>query len=265
MDATMYRHPLVRDNLERLKRLGVELVEPREEEDKAKLADLEEIIARVLRRLGPRELSGRSVLVIGGATREPIDDMRIVSNRSTGLTAVALAREAHRLGADVELWMGHCEVAIPPYLPCRRFETVEDILSLVPKASRDYCLVPAAISDFAPAKAQGKISSDENHISLEFRATPKVIKALRPVVGGILVGFKAEARVTPAELKRRALERLKEWGADFVVANDIVREEKGDEAQVLVLDRTGKAEEMVGPKSLVAVGIWGAILHGVRG
>ena len=91
---TMMDNPAVLENVRRLEALGVEFIEPKREESKAKLADLDAIVARVVRRLGPRDLLGKRVLVIAGSTVEPIDDIRVVSNRSSGATGVELARAA---------------------------------------------------------------------------------------------------------------------------------------------------------------------------
>ena len=102
---TMMDNPAVLENLRKLRGLGVDFVEPKREESKAKLADTDEIVARVIRGLGPGDLKGKAVLVIAGSTVEPIDDIRVVSNRSSGGTGLELARSAFEHGADVELWM----------------------------------------------------------------------------------------------------------------------------------------------------------------
>lgn len=261
MDGAMHDQPVVAANLDRLRELGAVVVEPKDEEDKAKMADLEEIVARVLRLLGSGDLQGKRVVVVGGATREPIDDIRLITNRSTGATAVALAREAFFRGAEVELWMGSSQVALPTYIPHQRFETTAELMQLVPKAAADYCLVPAAIADFAPAKAEGKIPTDRGGLTLELRPTPKVIKALREQVRGFLVGFKAEAQVSPEELRERATKRLREWGADLVVANDVAHV-SDDEGEVLVVDHEGRTRALAGTKAHLAEALWGFILHG---
>lgn len=263
MDASMWAHPFVRENLEKLRARGVEVVEPREEEEKAKLADPEEIAARVVRRLGTRELAGHRVLIIGGATVEAIDGVRVVTNRSTGETAVELARVAFELGGEVEVWMGRAEVAVPPFIPTLRFETTAELAALAGKAEGDYCLVPAAISDFVPVARGGKVPSEVGHLTLDLRATPKVLPILRQRVKGTLVGFKAEAGVGRDELRARALALAARDGLDFVVANDVEQVGRG-RTSVLVLDREGRSMEIEGPKPLVAEGIWGAILHGVQ-
>lgn len=261
---TMMDNPAVQANVRKLRDLGVEFVEPKCEESKAKLADLEEIVARVIRRLGPRDLSGKKVLVIAGSTVEPIDDIRVVSNRSSGSTGVELARAAFEHGADVEMWMGRHEVPVPAWIPMRSFETTADLAGMVSKANADVCLVPAAIADFSPKKRKGKIPSREGALTLDLEPTPKVLGALRKATKGILVGFKAEAQVTAADLEAKAMSLLREAGLDLVVANDVAHVER-DVTSITILDPKGKSATFEGPKALAAEQIWRAVLHGVSG
>lgn len=262
MDETMYGQPIVAANMRTLAGLEVEFVEPLREEDKAKLAPLETIVARVLRRLRPRDLLGRRVVVIGGATAEPLDDVRVLTNRATGATAVELARAAYERGAEVELWLGHHSVPVPPYLPTRRFGTVADLLRMAPDVEADVCLVPAAISDFTVPRAEGKIPSDAADPTLRLEPAPKVLTALRKAGVGFLVGFKAEAGVDRQELIRRARDRMAEHGLDLVVANDVAKV-TADATSIVVLAPDGRTDVFEGAKRLAAERIWSAVLHGL--
>ena len=261
---TMMDNPAVQENVRRLRGLGVEFVEPRREESKAKLAELDEIVAHVVRQIGPRDLAGQRVLVIAGSTVEPIDDIRVVSNRSSGATGVELARSAFEHGADVELWLGRHEVPVPGWIPSKAFGTTADLAGMVAAAHADVCLVPAAISDFSPRKRKGKIPSREGALTLDLEPTPKVLASLRKIMKGTLVGFKAEAGVTAAELKAKAMGLQKEAGLDFVVANDVGRV-KRDATSVTIFDREGRSTSFSGSKSEAAERIWRAVLHGVPG
>ncbi len=261
---TMMDNPAVLENVRKLRALGVEFVEPKREESKAKLADIDEIVARVVRRLGPRDLLGKSVLVIAGSTVEPIDDIRIVSNRSSGATGVELALAAFEHGADVELWMGRHEVHVPAWLPMKSFDTTADLAAMVEQAHADVCLVPAAVSDFSPRKRTGKIPSRQGALTLDLHPTPKVLAALRKATKGTLVGFKAEAGGTAAELKAKAMALLKEADLDLVVAND-VGAVKREATAITILDRKGRSVSFAGSKSLAAEQVWRAVLHGVAG
>jgi phosphopantothenoylcysteine decarboxylase/phosphopantothenate--cysteine ligase len=261
MHETMYNNPLIAAHMKTLEKLGVEFVTPKFEEEKAKLADLEEIVERVIRRIGSRELEGKRVVVVTGSTVEPIDDVRIVTNRSSGETGVELAKVAFEKGADVELWLGRHHTVAPKWLPTKTFETTEDLLRLAESLDADICVVPAAISDFSPKKSKGKIPSRGGAITLELSPTPKILPALRRGAK-VLVGFKAESGVGAAELKSRAQALMKEVGLDLVVANDVSKV-GGGTTSILILDRKGNGETFDGAKSLAAEKIWRAVVHGL--
>jgi phosphopantothenoylcysteine decarboxylase/phosphopantothenate--cysteine ligase len=261
MHETMYNNPLIAAHIRTLEKLGVEFVTPKFEEEKAKLADTEEIVERVIRRIGTRELEGKRVVVVTGSTVEPIDDVRVVTNKTSGETGVELAKAAFEKDADVELWLGRHHTVAPHYIPTKTFETTEDLLKLAESLDADICVVPAAISDFTPKKTNGKIPSRGGAITLELSPTPKILPALRKGAK-VLVGFKAEAGVSPTELKSRAMALMKEVGLDLVVANDVTKVGRGS-TSILLLDRKGNAETFEGPKSLAAEKIWRAVLHGL--
>lgn len=261
---TMIESPPLLVNRQRLVDLGVEIVEPKREEDKAKMADNDEIVARVIRRLGPRDLVGTRVLIVAGATVEPIDDVRVVSNRSSGATGLELAKAAFEHGGDVVLWLGRHEVPVPRWIAVTGFETTADLAALAEKADADIVLVPAAVADYSPKKQKGKIPTREGALTLELQPTPKVLSALRKGTKKALVGFKAEAGVSAAELKSRAMALAKEADLDFVVANDVTKM-KGDATSIAIFDRKGASATFEGPKALAAERIWRAVLHGVSG
>jgi len=260
MHETMYANPLIAAHLRTLEAHGIDIVTPRFEEEKAKLAEVDEIVARVIRRLGGRELAGKTVVVVAGATAEPIDDIRIVTNRSTGETGVEIAKAAFEMGADLELWLGRHHAHVPPWLPARTFETTADLAGMANGLAADLCVVPAAISDFAPKREKGKIPSRKGPVRLELSPTPKVLAALRKGAK-VLVGFKAESGVTPAELKRRAMRLLREANLDYVVANDVGKVARGT-TSIRILDRTGRAKAFTGSKADAAEAIWRAVFHG---
>jgi len=262
---SMIDNPAVAANLRRLKELGVELIDPKREEEKAKMADVDTIVARVIRRLGPKDLAGMRVLVVTGATVEPIDDIRIVTNRSTGGTGIELAKVAYEHGAELELWLGRHETPVPPWLAHKSFATTADLAAMAEKVDADICIVPAAVADFTPAnKQKGKIPSREGGLTLDLQPTPKILERFRKGTRKALVGFKAESGVTSAELKARAMGLLKEADLDLVVANDISKV-RGDMTSVTIFDRKGQSDTFDGSKALAAERVWRAVLHGVRG
>jgi len=262
---SMMDNPVVAANVRRLRELKIEFIEARREEDKAKMADVETVVAHVIRRLGPRDMVDVHVLVVAGATVEPPDDIRVITNRSTGATGIELAKAAFERGAEVELWLGRHEASVPAWIPVKRFETTSDLAAMAEKADADITIVPAAVADFTPAKKQkGKIPSREGGLTVELRATPKLLERFRKGTRKALIGFKAEAGVTEAELKARAMALAKEADLDFVVANDVSRI-KGDTTAVTIFDRKGRSESIEGSKALAAERVWRAVLHGVRG
>lgn len=262
MHESMYDQPIVKENAERLRGLGVEILEPVMAEDKAKLADVETIVAHVVRRLGGGELRGKNVVVIAGATAEPVDDVRVITNVSTGATGVALAVEAFDRGADVELWFGRHDVAIPPFLAVKPFESTDDLEGMVVELEADYCLVPAAISDYRPRRVKGKIPSGKGGLTLDFEGTPSILAAIRERYEGVLVGFKLESGVTRAELAKRAKARLKAHGLDLIVANDLAKV-TADKTSIVIVDKRGRTKAYAGTKAGAAEAVWEALLHGV--
>jgi len=249
MHASMLQNPFVQENIVRLRGVGVGFIGPRMEEKKAKIADNEEIVAQVIRALSGRTYEGKKVLIIGGSSEEPIDDMRVITNRGTGETAVELAKAAFYQGAEVELWMGRCQVPLPNYVPTRRFVTVEDLLHLVEGVDQDLVLVPAALSDYAPMRKKGKVPSDKGGMTLELRAVPKV---LPKIVGKAkVVGFKAESGVRDEVLLSKAMERLERHGLDAMVANDLRDVQKGT-TEVYLVERDSNPIKLKGNKSEVA-------------
>jgi phosphopantothenoylcysteine decarboxylase/phosphopantothenate--cysteine ligase len=250
MHAAMYDNPIVQTNISALKYIGLDFVGPRMEEGKAKVATNEEIVQAVLRRLGKGDYAGTRVLVIGGSSEEPIDDMRVITNRGTGETAVEIARAAFERGADVELWMGRCSVPLPSYIPTRRFVSVADLVKMVPSVSHDIVFVPAALSDFAPKKAEGKISSESEELELVLEPVEKVLPLLRRKKVK-LIGFKAESGIGESELVLKAEQRVKQYKLDAIVANDLT-EVKPGMTSVLFITNKGKYVRLSGSKRAVA-------------
>lgn len=255
MHGSMYDHTLVLENIEKLKSIGVLFMDPRLEERVAKIPSPEDIVDRVLAILGPTDLEGKSVLVITGPTMEPIDDMRVISNRSSGATGMALAKEAFYRGAEVILW--HSANIEPPkwVLKPKSFKSTADLVALTKRLRRvDVILVPAAISDFrvkgGPSK--GKVPSDKSLI-LDLEPTPKVILGLASKTR-ILVGFKAESKISREALLLKARDRMKKSKATLFVANDLSRVTY-DQTEVMILDKKGGMVEAKGTKDKVAAAI----------
>ncbi|NJE48608.1 bifunctional phosphopantothenoylcysteine decarboxylase/phosphopantothenate--cysteine ligase CoaBC [Thermococcus sp. 9N3] len=240
MHSSMYEHPIVVENIEKLKKLGVEFIGPRFEEGKAKVATTDEIVYRVIRKLHPKSLEGKRVLVTAGATREYIDPIRYITNASSGRMGVAIAEEADFRGAEVTLI--RTKGSVPSFVENQiEVETVEEMLEAIEnelKAKKyDVVVLAAAVSDFrVKNRADEKIKSGRS-LTLELEPTPKIIdrvKELQPEV--FLVGFKAET--SEDKLIEEARKQIERAGSDLVVANTL-KAFGSEENEVFLVTRDG--------------------------
>jgi len=217
MHQTMYDHPIVMDNLEELQeKLDVTVVGPKIEEGAAKVADKDQIVDSVIRELN-NGLEGKKITVITGRTIEPIDSMRVLTNKASGKSGLELAKKAYRRGADVELWYSDVKGKIPDWIPNRTFETLEELLKMSSNL-KGTVIVPAALSDFSPEhKENEKISSSEP-LNLQLNPAPKFIDRIRENVE-FLVAYKAED--TRERAVKKAEQMVEEGRADMVIANSL--------------------------------------------
>ena len=249
MHDAMFRNPAVQRNVDYLKSLGVTFIGPRIEGPRAKVASKEAVIAAIFRLMSKDDLVGKKVLVIGGRSEEPIDSMRMVTNRSTGLMAVKISERAFERGADVELWMGGCSVPLPDYFPVKRFDTVANLIGMVDSIDHDIVIVPAALADFTPSeKVSGKISSD-TAIDMRLEPVPKVLPLICRKCQNV-IGFKAEAGLSSDELVERARSRIDAYGLKAVIANDIDSAGKSSSSAIIVTKDSQK--NITGPKENIA-------------
>lgn len=229
MHEPMYDHPGVLDAIERLESWGVEFVEPRIEEGKAKIATEEAIVLDVARAVGDRSLSGQRVVVTSGATTESIDPVRVLSNRASGRTGRAVAKACYVRGADVTLVHDGPDV---PYADTVAVESAADMLDAVRSAvdgGADALVSAAAIGDYTVDTAAEKIRSGRE-LTLDLDPTPKLIDTIREETPNLpIVGFKLETSGDDDAMIERAREMLDRAGLTFVVAND---------ASVMGSDRT---------------------------
>jgi len=249
MHEGMYSNIIIKENIDKLKSHGVIFIDPKEEEGKAKIQDYEVIVASVIRVLN-KGLEGKKICIIGGSSMEYIDDVRIITNTSSGETSISLAKEAYYMGADLDLYFGITRVQKPSFLSFKSFSTVENLLTYKEDIIKnDIIIVPAALSDFTPKKVTGKISSDKK-FTLQLEPTKKVLKVLREKFNGKLIGFKAEIDIPKEELIRRARKRIKDYGLNAIVANDLKDVEEGKTKVYLVTLKNYK--EIRGDKDEVA-------------
>src|SRR3954469_8029484 len=254
MNDRMWEHPATRANLETLRQRGAPIVETgpgrlasKGEWGVGRLADPADILATVESSLGgaegfsPRSLDGLRVLVTAGGTREPIDSVRYVGNRSSGRMGVALAQEAARRGAEVTLIAANVSLPRPEGVRWLDVQTAEQLGAAARDefSSADVLLMAAAVADFRPPETGGeKISkAGREGLSLELEPTTDVLGELseKRRQAQTLVGFAAEHGEGAVERARRKLERK---GLDVVVVNDISRSDIGfdrDENEVTII------------------------------
>ena len=237
MNPRMWSHAATRANFRTLAARGVEFVGPDEGEmaegewGVGRMAEPEEIATRAAQMLAPGLLEGLRVLVTAGGTREPVDSVRFVGNRSSGRMGVALAEEARRRGAEVTLLAAN--LVVPPPLRVQTIETpTADAMldAALAQEEFDIALLAAAVADYRPAEAlASKRPKDAAAWTLELEPTADIAGALgeRKRPGQLLVAFGAEHGEEGLERKRRMLEDKQ---ADLVVYNDISRADVGFDA-----------------------------------
>ena len=262
MHASMYRHPLVMENVKKLQSIGVEVLMPRLEEEKAKIPGTEEIIDAVVTKLsGERSMEGLKVLITAGPTREYLDGFRFISNPSSGKMGVAVAEEALRRKAEVTLVYGPGTATPPSDADVVRVETTEEMLEAVidslKKERHHIAILSAAAADYGSIDREMiKTPSGRRKWNIELKPVPKIIEHVKKADPDVfLVGFKAEYDVSDEELVERASTRMEEAGMDLVVANDVARKSAGfgsDTNDVFIVDREGNVIHQMSGKREIA-------------
>ncbi len=267
MHGTMWDHPQVMRNVDRLREMGVDVVMPREEEGKAKLADAPTIVAHCVRALASGPLRGRRVVVVSGSTEEPVDAVRLISNRSSGALGAALAEEAFVRGADVLVLLGRHEVAPPSYVDVQRFTTVESLAEAARSVPHDAAavLAAAAVGDYRLVQPlDGKVPSGRHAWDLHLVPAPKVLPELRKSAPkAVLVAFKLESGADDRTLEEVARERLAREVEDVVVANDVARVTR-DRHPAVILARGAEPVRHDGTKAALAAAVMDAVERALR-
>jgi phosphopantothenoylcysteine decarboxylase/phosphopantothenate--cysteine ligase len=248
MHHSMFRHPAVRGNLECLRAWGVGIVDPRIEEEKAKIADNETIVLWCERMILGQPLKGKRVLITSGPCREIVDDVRVLTTRSTGLMGRALALEAFRLGADVtvihrDTFPGITNIMVDSSADMR--EAVHRFFSN--GGGADIYISAAAISDFAPKKYKGKIPSGKKVI-VELEPLPKLLDEVIRDYAPVTVAFKLGA--APEKQSKQMLKK----GVAAVLMNSPTTM-GSREGEYSLLSATGQ-RTMKGSKEAVAHQFW---------
>jgi phosphopantothenoylcysteine decarboxylase/phosphopantothenate--cysteine ligase len=253
MHLSMYNHKIVQQNIKDCKKLGINFIEPIVEKNKARIAELDDIVSYVFRETNKQDLLGNKILIIGGPTAETIDDVRLITNRSSGKTAIEIVKAAFYRGADVELIYGPGKVSPPGFFKVENFESINDLQKLLENKNLkiyDTIIVCAALSDYIPKKHKGKIPSGKDKLIIEFTQAQKILPRIREKApNSKIIGFKVEEKKD--KLKKRAFDLLKNNNLDFVVANTIHGFRKNDN-EIWIIDKKGKSNHKIGNKSKLA-------------
>jgi len=277
MHESMYRHPVVTENVRKLQSLGVEFVMPRVEEGKAKIAETGEIVETVVHRLTTKkDLVKKKVLVTAGPTLEYLNPMRVITNRSSGKTGVAIVEEALSRGAEVTIVYGPGTAKPPVGARTISVETTQEmyeaVVSELKSKKYDVMIAAAAVADWTPErKYQHKVpTSIGNQLTVKLDPTPKIIDVVKKISSEtFLVAFRAESNVSDEQLIQSAYKRLKKAKADLITANDTGRKGVGfsyDTNEVFIIDHNKKVIHVpLTTKRKVAKNLFDIIINKLKG
>ena len=256
MNDRMWSHAQTQRNVEQVRSLGYEVLEPSEGplafgegSGPGRMPEPEAIMSQIGRLLeGKSALKGKKIVVTAGATREPIDPVRFISNHSSGKMGIALARAAWRRGADVTLITGHVDVPLPAEMPVVKTTTVQEMAKSVADSlpAADVLIMAAAPADFRPvSEATQKIKKGKSAPKIELEETEDILKSTiaKRKKKSLIVGFALE---TTDGLKN-AKDKLKSKALDLVVLNNAGEPGAGfgvDTNRVTVIGRNGKQEDL---------------------
>jgi len=253
MNVHMWNHAAVQENLARLVARGARVVGPASGalacgyEGRGRLAEPADIVEEVLRTLAPQDLAGERVLVSAGPTREPIDPVRYLSNRSSGKMGYALARVARRRGAEVTLVSGPTTLPPPPGVRLVSVTTAREMARAVEQvfATATVLIMSAAVADYRPRRPLArKLKKEAAGLTLELERNPDILAGLAARKGSrLLVGFAAETHALLAEARRK----LRAKRLDLIIANDVTVPGAGFDAEknvVRLLDSGGLEEAL---------------------
>ncbi|HEC88621.1 MAG TPA: bifunctional phosphopantothenoylcysteine decarboxylase/phosphopantothenate--cysteine ligase CoaBC [Thermoplasmata archaeon] len=245
MHLSMYKNGFLQENIEKCREKGIKFILPTIEEGKAKMAGVENIVETVIRILrGGKE--NKKVLIIGGATYEPIDDVRVITNLSSGKMAKALAKEAYERGTEVMLW-----TSFEPYgfIESKKFGSIENLINMIKESEKKYdvAINCSAISDFVIDKKKGKIESGKE-IDLKLKPAPRINPMLKKIAK-VVIAFKLEEK--EENVLTKAYEMIKKDDIDYAVGNTV--ESIGKEyTKIWILGKEGLIKEVEGKKEEVA-------------
>lgn len=253
MNTGMYHNPIVQENIRKLTTLGYPVIEPVcgmlacGDEGEGKLADVDTIVEAITSFAIPQDLKGKRILVTAGPTRELIDPVRYITNRSSGKMGYAVAAQAAKRGADVTLISGPTILEAPAGIrTIVRVETAAQMYQAVIEAfsNHDAVIQSAAVADYRPKHySDTKIKKADGDLYIELERTDDIAYEIGKIKGDkILVGFAAETD----NVTEHAVQKIKKKNFDFIVANDVTKAGAGfntDTNIITIIDAQGTAHE----------------------
>ena len=254
MNVNMYENKIIQENITRLKKNGVIFIEPETGqlacgwEGKGRLAEIENILKFIKKKLQNKTLINENILITAGATREYLDAVRFISNPSSGIMGQCLADEFKNRGAKINIIAGHTEVDLNRYDNYFKVNSADEMKNEIDKKLDTYSIIikAAAVGDFKfKNKKKNKIKKDDNSFDFEMEKNIDVLRAIgqRKTKNQILVGFSAETD----NVVRNAKKKIKNKNLDFIVANDISKKGSGFGSKsnfTYFVDSHGSVEEL---------------------
>ncbi len=251
MHHSMFQNPFVQKNISSLEKLNVKFLNPRIEENKAKIATVEDVSSYILTFFSKKkDLKGKNFLITAGPSREWIDNIRFLSNPSSGKTGIAFAKDIIERGGEVTLIYGPGTEQTPIGAKIIHVngatDFIEALKNTMAKNQFDVLISTAAIADFTinpKDKIDGKISSDKNKLQLNLVSTPKLINLARSLSEKLfIIAFKAENNLEKEELIEKAFSRLNSANTNLIVANNVSSKNqktgfRSDTNEVFVIDK----------------------------
>ena len=254
MNVNMYENKIIQENITRLKKNGVIFIEPETGqlacgwEGKGRLAEIENILKFIKKKLQNKTLINENILITAGATREYLDAVRFISNPSSGIMGQCLADEFKNRGAKINIIAGHTEVDLNRYDNYFKVNSADEMKNEIDKKLNTYSIIikAAAVGDFKfKNKKKNKIKKDDNSFDFQMEKNIDVLRAIgqRKTKNQILVGFSAETD----NVVRNAKKKIKNKNLDFIVANDISKKGSGFGSKsnfTYFVDSHGSVEEL---------------------
>lgn len=256
MHHSMFRHPGLTENIERLEEWGIRILSPRIEEGKAKIAEIDEIVLEAERAVMGTPLAGKKVLITSGPCKEPVDDVRILTTRSSGMMGKELALQAFRLGADVTIVHGGtipCVTNINAESAGEMRDAVMNELAI--RGGTDIYISAAAISDFTPQQTQGKIRSGKP-ATISLTPLPKLLDEVMQEYSPFTVAFKIEQKPeAPAKVMLKK-------GVPVILMNH--PDTMGSSSGTYELLTSHGSKKLSGSKEEIAKDVWNVLLDMIQ-